>query len=154
MNPWFEATKRASEDADAAEQSERRGHFAEARRLFHGAADSFAAVSLCVPADHPNTRGDLAIAAVACYARAGELDRTTEHATRALVEDDALTTYGKDELRRLLESYSALRGPARTVTRGEIVRNEVRARFRLRGGAGASRETDDWTCTAQGEACS
>jgi hypothetical protein len=104
MNAWMNDPRvaRAEVDAFEAERAERRGDLAAARARHHAAADAFAAVALSVPADHPNTRSDLAIAAVASYARAGDFGRATELARRALAESDALTERGRGELFRLM----------------------------------------------------
>lgn len=76
MNQWMRDSRvqKAEADAFAAERAERRGDVAVARDLYHQAGKAFASVALIVPADHPNTRGDLAMAAVASLARALELD--------------------------------------------------------------------------------
>ncbi len=137
MNPWMNDPRVAKAEVDAfeAERAERRGDPAGARARHHAAADAFGAVALSVPADHPNTRSDLAIAAVASYARAGDFGRATELARRVLAESEALTEYGRDELFRLMREYSALlvappSGPGLAATRGDQVRDEVRRQFR------------------------
>lgn len=133
MNAWMKdpRVEKAAFDAFEAERAERRGDLAGARVLHHGAADAFAAVALGVPADYPNTRSDLAIAAVASYARAGDFGRAIEHARRMLAESDALTEHGRSELSRLMREYASLVGPATTRSgvrenRGRAVRDEVR----------------------------
>jgi hypothetical protein len=135
MNPWMKHPRvdKAAVDAFEAERAERRGNLAEARALHHAAADAFAAIALTVPADYPNTRSDLAIAAVASYARAGDFGRATELARRVLAESAALTEYGRDELLRMMREYTALLvpPPARkhAANRGNTVRDEVRNQF-------------------------
>jgi hypothetical protein len=138
MNAWMKDPRvdKAAFDAFEAERAERRGNLAAARALHHGAADAFAAVALGVTADYPNTRSDLAIAAVASYARAGDFGRATEVARRMLAESDALTEYGRGELARLMREYAALLGPATARggpggKRGREVRDEVRRHFKL-----------------------
>lgn len=134
MNPWMRDARveKAEQDAFFAERAERKGDFASARRLYLDAASAFAVVALGVPADHPNTRSDLATAAVASYARANEYNRAVEFARRMLAEPDALTEHGRGELSRLALAYGAL-APAPAVTqtsRSAAVRDEVRNRFR------------------------
>jgi hypothetical protein len=113
MNPWMAdpRVEKAEVDAFEAERAERRGDLANARALHHAAADAFAAVALGVPADHPNTRTDLAIAAVASYARAGDFGRAVELARRVLAEGDALGERGRRELTRLMRQYAMLLAP-------------------------------------------
>ena len=137
MNVWMKDPRvdKAETDAFEAERAERRGDLAGARARHHEAADAFAAVALGVPADHPNTRSDLAIAAVASYARAGDLGRAIELARRMLAESSALTEYGRGELARLARDYAALlppaqNGPVLSMDRGLVVREEVRSQFK------------------------
>jgi hypothetical protein len=137
MNAWMNDPRiqKAEVDAFEAERAERRGDLAGARARHHAAADAFATVALGVPADYPNTRSDLAIAAVASYARAGDFGRATEIARRMLAESDALTDHGRGEIRRLMSEYTALlaplpSGPGPTTNRGLAVRDEVRSQFK------------------------
>jgi hypothetical protein len=125
--------EQAEVDSFEAERAERRGDVAGARARHHAAADAFAAVALSVPADHPNTRSDLAIAAVASYARAGDFGRATELARRMLAESDALTEHGRHELARLMHEYAKLLPHAATgsaANRGGTVRAAVRSLFK------------------------
>lgn len=140
MNPWFEdnRSKQAQEDAFQAERAERRGETATAHDLYRRAGEGFAAVALAVGADHPNTRSDLGIAAVACFARAGDFGRAVDTATRLLAEDGALSEAGKAELHRMAKDYGALRASGTVLgmkaqPRGQQVRNAVRAAFRQQG---------------------
>jgi len=122
----------AEADIFFAERAERGGDADTARRRYLAAAEAFAAVSLSVPADHPNTRSDLAIAAVATFARGGAYRRAVDHALRVLAEANALTKAGRAELLRLLREYEQV-GDARAegaTNRGRALRDEVRARFR------------------------
>ncbi|MFO0606162.1 MAG: hypothetical protein U0324_23510 [Polyangiales bacterium] len=107
MNRWMRdpRVERAETDAFFAERAERAGDLSSARERYRAAAESFAAVSLSVPADHPNTRTDLAIAAVATFARGGSYPRAIDHARRVLAEPGALTESGRAELLRLLRAY-------------------------------------------------
>lgn len=75
MNPWLtnSRTNQAAENAFLAERAERRGDVAAARALHRAAASGFAAVALEVPADHPNTRSDLGLAALTSFNRAADL---------------------------------------------------------------------------------
>jgi hypothetical protein len=137
VNAWMQdpRVEKAEADAFEAERAERRGDLAGARARHHVAADAFAAVALGVPADYPNTRSDLAIAAVASYARAGDFGRAIELARRMLAEGDALTDHGRRELLRLVREYAALLArapphPGSGSNRGRAVRDEVRSRFK------------------------
>jgi hypothetical protein len=138
MNAWMKDPRvdQAAFDAFEAERAERRGDLADARARHHAAADAFAAVALTVPADYPNTRSDLAIAAVASYARAGDFGRATELSRRVLAESAALTEHGRAELSRMMREYLALLGPPGppagrkpAANRGSAVRDEVRGQF-------------------------
>lgn len=133
-NPWFRDPRTAAAEVDAfeAEQAERRGDPRRARELYVRAGEALAAVSLSVSPDHPNTRSDIAISAVACLARGGELGRALEHAQRMLAEPDALSEHGRRELRRSMADYGSLiphlARPVRS-TRNEAVRAAVRGQF-------------------------
>jgi hypothetical protein len=107
MNEWMRDPRVAQAEADAfqAERAERRGDPTEARALYHRAAESLANVALGVPADHPNTRSDLAIAAMVSFSRSGDFDRAIEFGRRMLAEEDALPSSGRDELGRLVREY-------------------------------------------------
>jgi hypothetical protein len=136
MNTWMADARveKAEVDAFEAERAERRGDLAGARARYHAAADAFAAVALSVPSTHPNTRSDLAIAAVASYARAGDFGRAAELARRMLAERDALSEHGVLELSRLMREYAALSvprstAPASASNRGAAVRAAVRQQF-------------------------
>jgi hypothetical protein len=136
MNPWMKDPRvdKAALDAFEAERAERRGNLAIARDRYREAAEGFAQIALTVPVDYPNTRSDLAIAAVASYARAGDFGRAVELAGRMLAESDALTEYGRAELARLMHQYAALVSsatprPGPAANRGHDVRYEVRHRF-------------------------
>ncbi len=136
MNPWMRnpRVEKAEVDAFEAERAERRGDAAEARERYHAAADAFAAVALSVPAHYPNTRSDLAIAAVASSARAGDFGRAAELGRRVLAESDALTEYGRTELFRMMREYTVLvvpkPGPAPASSRGLDLRGDVRHHFK------------------------
>jgi hypothetical protein len=137
MNAWMQDGRVAKAEVDAfeAERAERRGDLAGARARHHAAADAFAAVALCVPPSYPNTRSDLAIAAVASYGRAGDFGRAAELARRMLAESDALTEHGRSELLKLMRAYASFlapvpSGPGSASNRGRAVRDEVRNRFR------------------------
>jgi hypothetical protein len=136
MNLWMKHPRvdKASFDAFEAERAERRGSLAVARDRYREAAEGFAQIALTVPADYPNTRSDLAVAAVVSYGRAGDFGRAVELAGRMLAESPALNDYGRAELARLMREYSALIGPAKArpgpaATRGRDVWGDVRHRF-------------------------
>ena len=136
MNEWMRDPRVAQAEVDAfqAERAERRGNPAEARTLYHQAAEHLAAVALRVPADHPNTRSDLAIAAVASFSRAGDFGRAIDFGRRMLAEGDALTPYGYGEIHRLVREYErvATLRPTLSVpagSRSQTVRDQVRGMF-------------------------
>lgn len=134
MNRWMRdpRVERAEADTFFAERAERAGDRESAKEKYRAAGESFAAVSLSVPADHPNTRADLSIAAVAALARGGAYPRAIDHARRVLAEPGALTESGRAELLRLLREYEQVGGarPPASPNRGQALRDEVRARFR------------------------
>ncbi len=134
MNRWMRdpRVERAETDAFFAERAERGGDADTARIRYLAAAEAFAAVSLSVPVDHPNTRSDLAIAAVATFARGGSYPRAMDHARRVLAESEALTAHGRSELLRLLRTYEQVSGArlGGVADRGRALRDEVRSRFR------------------------
>lgn len=138
MNVWMrdERVAKAEVDAFEAERAERRGDHGTARERYHDAAEGFASVALSVPSDHPNTRCHLAIAAVASFARAGDFGRAIEYGRRILVESDALTADGRQELGRLVSEYATLVAQPSSprvppAQRGQRVRDAVRDRFRM-----------------------
>lgn len=136
MNPWFQdrRVEQAEEDAFEAERAERRGDLAKARALYREAAEALASVALGVPADYPNTRSDLAIAAVASFARAGDFGASIELGRRMLAEADALTEHGRLELARLVSEYAALislvLAHSAPYGRGAAIREQVRSQFK------------------------
>ncbi len=136
MNEWMRdpRVEQAETDAFLAERAERRGNFTEARGLYHRAAESLAGVALGVPADHPNTRSDLAIASIASFARAGDFGRAIEFGQRMLAEGDALTPSGRGEIQRLVREYEQVTVPRPTAltpvgSRSQKVREQVRSMF-------------------------
>ena len=136
MNDWFRDPRTVNGEAKsyAAEQAERRNHLKLAHELYLDAADSFASVALNVPLDYPNTRSDLAIAAVACFGRAQEFDRAVELAQQFLAQPDALSMGGRSELARMARDYAQLfprnRFPTkRAKPRDGRTRGGVRHRF-------------------------
>lgn len=117
MNHWMTdpRAQKGEEEAFEAERAERSGDFAGARARYVVAGEAFAGVATSVPASHPNTRSDLAVAAAACFARAGDFGQAIEIARRMLAEGDALTERGRTELSRLAQQYAAqIAPPART----------------------------------------
>lgn len=134
MNRWMSDPRAEKGEVAAfeAERAERRGDFAQARARYHAAGEAFASVAAGVPPTHPNTRTDLAIAAVASFARAGDFGQAIEFARRMLAEGDALTEHGKAELLRLVQEYTVLLpgGHHRPQQgRGKTLRDEVRRSF-------------------------
>src|SRR5207237_5536906 len=110
-------------------------NFATARPLRLDAASAFAIVAVAVPCDYPNTRSDLATAAIASFARAGDFGQAIEFARRILAESDALTAYGRTEIARLAHEYTNLVAPspsraAMNPGRSRLVRDEVRSVFK------------------------
>jgi len=136
MNQWMRdpRAKKGEVEAFEAERAERRGDFAGARERYHHAGEAFASVAAGVPATYPNTRSDLAIAAVASFARAGDLGRAIEFARRMLAESDARTEYGRGELLRAVQEYATLltplARPPQATGRGGAIRDEVRRSFK------------------------
>lgn len=135
MNPWMRdpRVERAEAEVFDAERAERNGDLTRARELYRSAAEGFAVVALRVSPDHPNTRGDLAIAAVASYARACDFGGAIDLGRRVLAEHDALTTEGRAELQRLVQEYQSLVAPPSrppSGERGRAVREQVRGMFR------------------------
>lgn len=135
MNPWMRDPRVESGEVEAfeAERAERRGDFASARARYHEAGDAFASVAAAVPVTLPNTRSDLAIAAVASFARAGDFGRAIEFAHRMLAERDALTPHGQSELLRLAQQYATLLPKAekqQSTSRGTAIRDQVRSAFK------------------------
>lgn len=112
MNRWFQDPRVVKAEADAfeAERAERGGDSASARAKHLEAANAFTAVALSVPPDHPNTRTDLAIAAIASFARAGDFGQAAATARRMLAEADALTVDGRAEIKRLLDEHVEIVG--------------------------------------------
>lgn len=131
MNGWFRHphAKAGELAAFEAETLEREGDLETSRERWASAARSFAMLALRVPASHPNTRSDFAIAATASFARAREFHRAIDFALRVLAESGALTEDGRRELREMVSSFgsSVKQGPPQA--RGAIVRAEVRAWF-------------------------
>jgi hypothetical protein len=129
MNAWFDdpRTKLAEGKTFEAERAERRGEFGAARALYAEAAELFSKVAISVAPDHPNTRSDLGIAAVACFARSLRFHLAVEFAERLLAEPDGLSPAGKHELEEMAAEYARRqpieRRPARRAMR---MRDRVR----------------------------
>lgn len=134
MNPWQDLRLEQAEiDVFEAERAERNGNPSAAHQRYRAAGEVYASVALAAGADYPNSRGDLAIAAVASFARAGDFGRAVDFARRILAESDALSKSSHAELLRLAKDYAGLimnrSAPAAPRSRGDIVRAEVRRRF-------------------------
>lgn len=139
MNSWFDdpRAKQAELDAFDAERAERRGAFADAHVLYANAARAFASVALSVPPDHPNTRGALAVAALASALRSGNLGEACDLVARFLAEPDALGASSRIELLAMEQSLGKRlqSRPAGASSfsprRDQIVRSSVRNSFRV-----------------------
>jgi hypothetical protein len=120
MNVWFRdrCFKEAEAKSIEADQAERQNKRDLAMALNYEAAEGFASVAISVPADHPNTRSDLAISAVFSFARAGRYDRAVQFARRMLAQQGMLSQRGRDELLKALAEYEPLvfgQGPPRVM---------------------------------------
>ncbi len=133
MNRWMEDPRVAEAErlSFEAERAERRGESTLASEQYRSAGQRFRAVALSVPASHPRTRGDLAVAAVVCLARGTALAEALAAATRFLAEPDAMSEGARDELRRLASEYvhSVSATPMTADWLGNQ-RREIRSRFR------------------------
>ena len=134
MNEWMNDRRaaRGEELGYEAERAEQDGDVERARDLYRAAASEYAPVALTVSPDHPNTRSALAIAAVACFARALEFGRAVDLAERFLAQPGALSERGRTELLRMVQTYALLVDPTRLPVRraGEhLTRAVVRGRF-------------------------
>lgn len=69
VNSWMADLRIMQAEADAfvAQQLARNGRADDARAKHLAAAEAFASVALEVPSTHPNTRSDLALAALASF---------------------------------------------------------------------------------------
>jgi hypothetical protein len=113
----------------AADQAERQNQRDLAMALNYEAAEGFASVAISVPADHPNTRSDLAISAVVSFACAGRYDRAVQFARRMLAQQGMLSPRGRGELLKTLAEYEPLVTPTRLPTKPA-----PRHPHRMRGG--------------------
>lgn len=105
MNHWDDPrAARAETDSFEAERAERRGDRLRARDLYSLAGSLWAEVCFSVEADHPNTRSDLAIAAVACLLRGGRREDAIAFTQRVLAAPETLTEAGILELQRQITS--------------------------------------------------
>jgi|JI9StandDraft_2_1071091.scaffolds.fasta_scaffold438418_2 hypothetical protein len=131
MNVWFRDPrfKEAEAKAIAADHAERRGQRDLAMALNHEAGEGFAAVAVCVPADHPNTRSDLAISAVVCFGLADRYDRAIQFARQMLARQGMLSPRGRGELMKLLSEYEPL-APRDRLPAKRAVPNRMRAAVR------------------------
>jgi hypothetical protein len=110
VNVWFRDPrfKEAEAKSIAADQAERQNQRDLAMALNYEAAEGFASVAISVPADHPNTRSDLAISAVVSFACAGRYDRAVQFARRMLAQQGMLSLRGRGELLKTLAEYGAM----------------------------------------------
>ena len=131
MNVWFRDPrfKEAEAKSIAADQAERQNQRDLAMALNYEAAEGFASVAISVPADHPNTRSDLAISAVVSFACAGRYDQAVQFARRMLAQQGMLSPRGRGELLKTLAEYEPLVTPIRFPTKPA-----PRQPHRMRGG--------------------
>lgn len=134
MNEYFQDARVASAEVDIfnAERAERRSDFVEARALYLRAAKSLVPVLLGIGRDFPNTRSDLAIAAVVAFARGGDRASAVRLVDRVLSEPGLLTPGGRSELELLRRDFAPLEPPAQPshASRGAACRDLVRGAFR------------------------
>jgi len=136
VNVWFRDRrfKEAEAKSIAADQAERQNQRDLAMALNYEAAEGFASVAISVPADHPNTRSDLAISAVVSFACAGRYDRAVQFARRMLAQQGMLSPRGRGELLKTLAEYeplvTSIRFPTKPAPRHpHHMRGDVRDRF-------------------------
>jgi hypothetical protein len=141
MNEWLTDPRavRGEELGYEAECAERDGDFARARDRYRAAATEYAGVALSVSPDHPNTRSALAIAAVACFARAHDFGRAVDLAERMLAQPGALFERGRTELLRMVRTYALLVEPARLPAK-RAARSPHRMRDAVRGRRAAPKD--------------
>jgi hypothetical protein len=110
VNVWFrdQRLKEAEAKSIAADQAERQNQRELALKLNYEAAEGFASVAVSVPADHPNTRSDLAISAVVSFASARRYDQAVQFARSMLAQPDTLSPRGRGELLKTLAEYEPL----------------------------------------------
>lgn len=108
MNDWFQDPRAELGEAKSrdAERAARRNRLDESYALYREAADAFTAVAVSVPLDHPNTRGDLAVAAVACFGRAREFDRAVEIAQHFISQPGGISKGAHRELTLMATDYA------------------------------------------------
>jgi hypothetical protein len=136
VNDWFRDRrfKEAESKSIEADQAERQNQRDRAMTLNHEAAEGFASLAISVPADHPNTRSDLAISAVVSFALAGRYDQAIQFARRMLAQPGMLSPRGRGELAKALAEYEPLVTPSRlpakaAARRPHRARGDVRDRF-------------------------
>jgi hypothetical protein len=132
MNSWLDSpeARRAEAASFQAEMAERQGRIPEASALYLSAANDFEAAAHIVPETHPNTRGDLGIAAVACFARAGNFAAAIRAAERLLAQPGRLAPAGEKELTKMLQDYRRKWGDALSRPNKPPVFNKRRASSR------------------------
>jgi hypothetical protein len=110
VNAWFRDArcKEGEAKAMAADDADRRNKRDLAMALHLEAAEAFASVAINVPADYPNTRSDLAIAAVVSFACADRYDLAVRFARRMLAQGGMLSPRGRGELSDMVVDYEPL----------------------------------------------
>lgn len=106
-NPLTDPMRRDAEARVAeAERAWGEGDQQAARRLFREAAELEAKVAAAAPASLPRARSAIAVAAVALFHRANDLERAKQVAYGFLAQEDGLTPQGRLDLERLVERCS------------------------------------------------
>lgn len=135
MNDWFRDPRAENGEAKslAAERAVRHNDLARAHALYLEAAESFASVALVVPFDYPNTRGDLAVAAVACFGKAQKFERAVVIAQQFLVESDGISKDAHRELTQMAEDFVSMPS-ASSLLKGRLpTKPKPEPRARVRG---------------------
>ena len=135
MNDWFRDPRAENGEAKslAAERAVRRNDLDRAHALYLEAAESFASVAFVVPLDYPNTRGDLAVAAVACFGRAQVFGRAVMVAQQFLVEPDGISTDAHRELTQMAKDFGSMTAGA-ILSKGRLpTKPKPEPRARVRG---------------------
>lgn len=145
MNAWFQDARAAHGEAKTleAERAQRRNQLELAHALYLEAAESFVSVAFAVPLDYPNTRGDLAVAAVACFGRGQAFGRAVRIAQQFLVEPDGISQGARQELSMMARDFGGMTPAGAMLAHGRIptriasdhVRRDVRATFKRKTAA-------------------
>lgn len=132
MNDWFNDPRVRQAEADMFEAGHlfKRtavvGNIEKARALCRQSAVAYAAVAERVAADHPNTRSDLALAAMNCHMRAGDFALGAIYARGVLARPDLLTAPGRAELAACAEECE--QRMRRVANEIELIETQMRSR--------------------------